>query len=137
MDAWRLGGGRDIRGSGAHLVDHDRAGRSSFSADAALLRFPSRGRIGRGGRVLFDRVRCSPDSALEGPVVLGLGRAPPRRALTSTGRVAPPVVDRTRLAQIYSMSDSEDEDLKKTSVSHGPSSNATGTGSGSKFELYV
>jgi len=96
--------------------------------------FACRGRIGRGGRVVFDRIRRSPDSVLDAPTVLGLGQAPPRRAVPpGISRYSALHVDHARLAQIYSMSDSEDEEMKKSAVSHGTSQ----AGMTSKFELRV
>jgi len=97
--------------------------------------FTCRGRIGRGGRIVFDRVRRSPHSTLDLPMVLGLGQAPPRSAVPpGMSQNSSRLVDHARLAQIYSMSDSEDEDMKKTAVSHGSAQTPAG---GSKFELCV
>ncbi len=80
--------------------------RSRLRACVASL---SRARIGRGGRIIFDRtVQATPAhtvlSAGRGLVVLPVGFP------TSVGRRVK--VDRLRLARIYDASDSEDEDLK-------------------------
>lgn len=128
------------------------------------LAFSCRGRVGRGGRIIFDRtprmgIHGSPGSlhmppssssgtSSSGVPLLGEDVSGGNAIVLSGGRAFTSVpasfprrlrrrkvrFDRSRLSEIYAESDSEEEDLKQTSMSQGQQ---LGHGVSLKFEVRV
>ena len=133
-----------------------------MNARGESLAFSCRGRVGRGGRVIFDRIprmhagadggHMPPSStsgaSSSGVPLLGEEVSGGSAVLLGGGRTFAAVpagfprrlrrrrlhVDRARLAQIYHESDSEEEDLVQTSMSQGQQ---LGHGVSLKFEVRV